>query len=289
MSEPTIEQRSVGRAVDALRVCFSARAPLVVAAGAGMGVDSGLPDFRGPEGFWRAYPAYAHLQLRFEDLADPHWFADDPALAWGFYGHRQNLYRATEPHAGFSVLRAWCARAGSHAVFTSNVDGAFTKAGFADDAIVEVHGAIGTMQCTTGQHGLWPAGQASIDVDEQTFRARPPFPVCPTCGALARPNILMFGDSRWDDSRTDAQLARFNDRLGSVNKDAPLVVVECGAGTHIPTVRGFCHTLLRRFANATLVRINVRESASDDPRQAPRVVPVAAGARAALLAIDAAL
>ena len=57
---------------------------LVIAAGAGMGVDSGLPDFRGPQGFWRAYPPYQKLGLSFEDLANPRWFSDDPELAWGF-------------------------------------------------------------------------------------------------------------------------------------------------------------------------------------------------------------
>src|SRR5215468_9418889 len=77
---------------------------LLIAAGAGMGVDSGLPDFRGPEGFWRAYPAYARLGLRFEALANPRWFERDPELAWGFYGHRLGLYRDTTPHEGFAAL-----------------------------------------------------------------------------------------------------------------------------------------------------------------------------------------
>src|SRR5512143_1476726 len=84
---------------------------LLIGAGAGMGVDSGLPDFRGPEGFWRAYPPYRKLGLAFEDLANPRWFDDDPALAWGFYGHRLNLYRKTAPHAGFAVLKRLAARA----------------------------------------------------------------------------------------------------------------------------------------------------------------------------------
>src|SRR5579871_3047174 len=77
---------------------------LLIGAGAGMGVDSGLPDFRGDQGFWRAYPPYAKLRLSFMDLASPEWFARDPQLAWGFYGHRLNLYRATQPHAGFQIL-----------------------------------------------------------------------------------------------------------------------------------------------------------------------------------------
>src|SRR2546429_5834888 len=90
---------------------------LLIAAGAGMGVDSGLPDFRGDEGFWHAYPPYARLGLSFVELADPVHFAQDPELAWGFYGHRLELYRKTVPHKGFEILRGWDAR-----VFTSNVD-----------------------------------------------------------------------------------------------------------------------------------------------------------------------
>ena len=82
---------------------------LLITAGAGMGVDSGMPDFRGPEGFWRAYPAYRALGLRFEEMANPKWFGKDPELAWGFYGHRMTLYRATQPHAGFGILARWAA------------------------------------------------------------------------------------------------------------------------------------------------------------------------------------
>ena len=66
---------------------------LYITSGAGMGVDSGLPDFRGTEGFWRAYPAIGRLKIRFEEMANPSWFQRDPGLAWGFYGHRLNLYR----------------------------------------------------------------------------------------------------------------------------------------------------------------------------------------------------
>src|SRR5579862_8215903 len=122
---------------------------LVIAAGAGMGVDSGLPDFRGPEGFWRAYPAYGTLGLSFQDLANPVWFERDPELAWGFYGHRLELYRGTRPHYGFSILHRW-ARRMPHGffVFTSNVDGHFQQAGFEADRLVECHGSLAWLQCT---------------------------------------------------------------------------------------------------------------------------------------------
>ncbi len=64
---------------------------LLVAAGAGMGVDSGLPDFRGNQGFWNAYPALGSERIQFEDVASPLKFYRRPRLAWGFYGHRLAL------------------------------------------------------------------------------------------------------------------------------------------------------------------------------------------------------
>src|SRR5262249_28278071 len=82
----------------------SARA-LLIGAGAGMGVDSGLPDFRGPQGFWQAYPQL--YGRSFVDVANPSWFQREPTFAWGFYGHRLNLYRQTKPHTGFSILLRW--------------------------------------------------------------------------------------------------------------------------------------------------------------------------------------
>jgi len=60
---------------------LNAAEALLITAGAGMGVDSGLPDFRGNQGFWRAYPAIAKLGLSFEQMANPAWFGKDPHLA----------------------------------------------------------------------------------------------------------------------------------------------------------------------------------------------------------------
>jgi NAD-dependent SIR2 family protein deacetylase len=246
-----------------------------------MGVDSGLPDFRGPEGFWRAYPPYRRLGLRFEEIADPEHFDADPELAWGFYGHRLALYRRTVPHAGFAVLRRW-ADAVPTRVFTSNVDGAFQAAGFAGDAVVECHGAIGALQCTRPCHdGTWPA-DVDVVVDEETMRARPPLPACPRCGRVARPNILMFGDGAWVPGHHADTMAAHRAWLRGLDP-ARLVVLELGAGTAVPTVRR--HAELASAASGALIRINVREP---DVRHG-RGIALASGARATLEAIDAAL
>ena len=251
---------------------------LLVTAGAGMGVDSGLPDFRGPEGFWRAYPAFRELGLRFEQLANPEWFFEDPALAWGFYGHRMNLYRRTVPHEGFATLLRWAAEKPHGAfVFTSNVDGQFQKAGFPASRVVECHGSILHLQCLRScGEPIRTAEGVAVDVDEETCRARPPFPACPGCRGLARPNILMFGDMGWDDARTDAQHAAMGSWLGGVQ--GPLAVLELGAGTNVPTVRVFSERT-GRGPRRTLVRVNPRE-----PQLGPYFAPPATGPHEARLA-----
>lgn len=269
----------LGRVAAALR----GAAGLVVSAGAGMGVDSGLPDFRGDQGFWKAYPPYARLGLGFMKLANPRWFRADPALAWGFYGHRLGLYRRTVPHEGFAILRRWGEgmRLGSF-VFTSNVDGQFQRAGFDPERIVECHGAIEHLQCLESCGvGIFPAEGVHLDVDPETFRAREPLPRCPRCGALARPNILMFGDGGWDHGRTTAQEGRLEAWLAGAQGEK-LVLVESGAGTAVPSVRHFGEQLLRNFPGLLLVRLNLRE-----PEVPAGHVGVAQGALAALRAIDA--
>jgi len=232
---------------------------MLIGAGAGMGVDSGLPDFRGDEGFWENYPPFEERGLDFYDLANPRWFDDDPQLAWGFYGHRLHLYRETEPHEGFELLRDWSREMGRGSfVFTSNVDGQFQKAGFAPERILECHGTIHELQCARPcREEVWSAEGNAIDVDRETFRARGELPECPHCGGIARPNVLMFGDVRWVGTRTQQQRDRFRDWVDELD-EARLVVVEAGAGTAVPTVRRQCEQIARRF-DGTLIRINPRE------------------------------
>jgi NAD-dependent SIR2 family protein deacetylase len=231
---------------------------LLVCAGAGMGVDSGLPDFRGDAGFWRAYPPYERLGLSFVEMADPVHFARDPELAWGFYGHRLDLYRTTVPHDGFGILRRWGADLpGGARVFTSNVDGQFQLAGFASAHVAEVHGSILHLQCAQPCcDDIWPADGVAVRVDPDTMRAVGDLPACRHCGGLARPNILMFGDYNWVGDRSRRGLDELADWRRSL-RGSRLVVVELGAGTGLPTVRRQAE--LASAANGALIRINPRE------------------------------
>jgi NAD-dependent SIR2 family protein deacetylase len=248
------------RDLDRAAEIIAAADALVITAGAGMGVDSGLPDFRGTEGFWRAYPPISRLGLRFEEMANPAHFLRDPSLAWGFYGHRLELYRKIVPHRGFQTLRRWAeGPPGGAFVFTSNVDGHFQRAGFAEARVVECHGSILHLQCTVPcAREIWSADEVGVEVDEETFRAAEPLPSCPFCGAVARPNVLMFGDWNWISGRTSEQETRFRTWLEDM--DGRLAVIEFGAGTAVPTVRLTSEHLARR-AGARLVRVNPREPA----------------------------
>ncbi|MBS0551995.1 MAG: NAD-dependent deacetylase [Proteobacteria bacterium] len=252
---------------------------LLITAGAGLGVDSGLPDFRGSAGLWRAYPALGRARLDFTEIACPDAFAAHPRLAWGFYGHRLQRYRDTVPGPAFGILQRIAARLPQGAfVFTSNVDGQFQKAGFDMERVVECHGSIHHLQCLQPcREAIWPADDFCPQVDDDACALLNAPPRCPHCGGLARPNILMFGDWGWIESRTSAQYARLEAWRRGVDR---LLVIELGAGTAIPSVR-----LFGEGQRAPLVRINPGEPAVSSERD----VSLAMGATEAMRGIGAVL
>ncbi|GAB6274435.1 MAG: NAD-dependent protein deacetylase [Peptococcaceae bacterium] len=255
---------------------------LITTAGAGMGVDSGLPDFRGDAGFWKAYPMYEQLGINFIDAANPAYFAKDPAFGWGFYGHRANLYRETVPHEGFHLILQWISRYRlNYFVITSNVDGQFQKVGFTEENIYEVHGSIHYLQCIKPcSVNIWPNNE-DILVDHATMRAQH-IPQCPHCGGVARPNILMFSDFSWISKRTAQQEDNFENFLANHQRDA-MAVIEVGAGTAIPTIRNLSERL-GGWYRAAVIRINPREYHIPPP-----YISLACGALEGLRGINAAL
>lgn len=293
-----------GTTIAAAAAAIASARRIVISAGAGLGVDSGLPDFRGPEGFWRAYPPVAKLGLRFHEMSNPEWFEKDAPLAWGFWSHRTTLYRAAQPHEGYAVLRKWATRADAcadaasgmkgHGVFTSNVDGQFLCSGFDARDVYECHGCTRLLQCTDAacaeRSGPFPwakpddAGDV-VPYDHDTLRADvSQAPTCAVCGRLARPNVMMFGDWSFCGGTYDAAERRLAAFVKSVDvaRDKP-VVVEMGAGTAIPTVRHFTESLGQ--TGWTVVRVNPREP--EIPASVRNGISIAAGAKAALTAIDA--
>jgi NAD-dependent SIR2 family protein deacetylase len=233
---------------------------ILITAGAGMGVDSGLPDFRGDEGFWKAYPPMKEKNLNFSEMANPIWFATDPNLAWAFYGHRLNLYRKTTPHKGFDILLDLVKeKDNNYFIYTSNVDGQFQKAGFDKNKIVETHGSIHHLQCSGFHKGIHSAETLEIEVDMDKFEAITT-PLCEKCDDILRPNILMFSDWDWDSSRTNEQDNRYITWLvsNSVINDNKVVIIELGAGIDIPTIRFESRRIAKKI-NAKVIRINPKD------------------------------
>jgi len=235
---------------------------VVILAGAGMGVDSGLPDFRGSKGLWKEYPELENRDLNFEEMANPKWFREDAQLAWAFYGHRLHKYFEIEPHAGFDMLLKLCkSKNDNYFVLTSNVDNHFQKAGFDPLKIHEVHGSLTHLQCISGcKRDIWSADYDAVTVDAKHFKATS-MPSCPHCGKLARPNVLMFDDDGWLQERERNQRNRFEAWQHKIwDTKEKVLIIEIGAGKAIATIRRIAERMyLQEFWGSNFVRINPRD------------------------------
>ena len=151
--------------------------PCVVLTGAGVSTESGIPDFRSRDGIWARYDPMEYATI---DA-----FRRDPVKVWDFYGRRLDVLRRAQPNAAHLAL-AELERAGYvHAIVTQNVDRLHELAG--SQGVVEVHGSIRTSSC------LDCGATASFDdVVRQLENA--PAPVCAHCGAVLKPDVVMFGE-----------------------------------------------------------------------------------------------
>lgn len=219
---------------------------VIITAGAGMGIDSGLPDFRKPNGLWN--------NEEFKELAQPSIFTSYPEKAWGFYGHRLNMYKKTIPHEGYQMLLDYV-KDKDYFIFTSNVDGQFQKAGFDNEKITEAHGNIHYLQCTGCSREIFNEYPLEIEVDAQMQTSS--YPLCEECGSVLRPNILMFNDHDFNRSRVHDQQGRMFQFIDKI-KVKKIVIIEVGAGTDVPSVRSFSETI-RQLPNSFLYRINLDE------------------------------
>jgi NAD-dependent deacetylase len=150
---------------------------VTVLTGAGVSAASGVPTFRGAGGLWRSFRA--------EALATPEAFERDPALVWEWYEWRRAAIAACAPNAAHDVLAQWTRQSTGCCVITQNVDDLHLRAG--TERLVRLHGSIWELAC-------WDGCGASTWRDERVpLPSRPA--TCPTCGSLARPAVVWFGES----------------------------------------------------------------------------------------------
>ncbi len=163
--------------VDRLAQLFRRHGPAVVLTGAGISTESGIPDFRSPTGIWAQYdPAeYATIEA----------FRADPRKVWSFYSMRLRVLVEAEPNAGHAALAALEREERVSAVVTQNIDGLHQRAGSRD--VVEVHGSIRRSTCLDcgAAYGL----DELLGMLEDTEA-----PVCRRCGAIVKPDVVMFGE-----------------------------------------------------------------------------------------------
>jgi NAD-dependent SIR2 family protein deacetylase len=254
------ENGELQQTIEAAAATIEEADALIILAGAGMSVDSGLPDYRGDEGLWNEHPFIKEHGMSFIDMANPKLFEDDPALAWQFYAERQQMCRDTTPHRGYELLRKWGqAKKQGYFAVTSNVDGHFNFAGYPGDRVVECHGNLHYNQCCEPCHDqIW------LDIPDEWERKKmsdeQPMFFCPECNGVARPNVMMFGDWDWIREPTEKQTEKFDSWVRTLQAEGTRVaIVEVGAGTTLPAVRMQSESLLNKF-NARLIRINLREA-----------------------------
>jgi len=145
---------------------------VVVLTGAGVSAESGIPTFRGSGGLWREHRAL--------DLATPDAFASDPELVWNFYAWRRELVASCTPNAAHLALAGLAAKT-DMTLITQNVDGLHQAAG--SEGVLELHGSLWRLRCTA-------CGRSWADRNIPL----PLPPGCPVCGALARPDVVWFGE-----------------------------------------------------------------------------------------------
>ena len=232
---------SIDHAIRAIREKTPKR--VVVFTGAGVSADSGIPTFRGAGGLWRNFRA--------EDLATPEAFRNDPSLVWEWYEWRRGLIRNAKPNAAHEAI----ARLPDAVVVTQNVDNLHTRAGSND--VIELHGNIFRVRCTN---------ERTTHVREDAFPELPP--LCDTCGALLRPDVVWFGESLSDDAVQRAVSAiRASDLLlvigtsGVVHPAAGFVSLHRGLSIEInPETSGVSsacrHAVSARAAEATPPIVN---------------------------------
>jgi len=174
--------------LDHLRTRLQAARRVTVLTGAGVSAASGVPTFRGAGGLWRNHQA--------TQLATPEAFARDPELVWEWYAWRRELIAGCEPNAAHHAIARWSDRPG-FTLITQNVDGLHERAGTLN--VVRYHGSIWTLRC-------WDECGAADWNDHSVPFARLP-PRCPSCGGLARPGVVWFGEGIPPDAARAAQSA----------------------------------------------------------------------------------
>ena len=173
---------------------------VLVLTGAGVSAESGIPTFRGKDGYWRNFdPA---------KLATPEAFARDPQLVWEWYRERRQRIRNAQPNAAHEAIARLAHHAEDFLLVTQNVDDLHTRAGIPAQRMVQIHGDIFVTRCSRCEFSEEGRGGSPEPPDAcvvqptngrlrsiaATFERDLNVPTCPECQALMRPGLVWFGE-----------------------------------------------------------------------------------------------
>lgn len=221
---------------------------VVFLSGAGLSAESGIPTFRGKEGYWTVGSRDYHPQ----ELATAEAFSRMPEEVWAWYLYRRGVCRQAAPNAGHEALVRFEELLGDRFLqVTQNVDGLQVRAGGRRERIYEIHGSINSMRCwqecnpgfepISEEIGPFTKGQKPGAEDWALLR-------CSHCGGLARPHIL------WFDECYDEEHYRFQSSRDAARNCEILVSVGTSGNTNLPLQMGD----LAAARGALLVDINPR-------------------------------
>ncbi|HTV21612.1 MAG TPA: Sir2 family NAD-dependent protein deacetylase [Polyangiaceae bacterium] len=224
------------RAVELPALIASALArpgPCLFLTGAGISAESGVPTFRGKEGYWVVGSRHYHPQ----ELATRAAFGRMPGAIWSWYLHRLRVCRGAQPNPAHQAIAELAHALGERfLLITQNVDGLHPRAGTPRERTYEVHGNIAWMRCSRGCDGLvtvpeeWLAADSAERLEPTSGgRGAPPAGLgCTRCDAWMRPHVL------WFDEYYDEATFRFESSLRAVDSAALLVVVGTTGTTNLP-------------------------------------------------------
>jgi NAD-dependent deacetylase len=165
------------------RVWVEAAERVVVLTGAGISTESGIPDFRGPQGLWTRDPKAEKMATLEHYMSDP----EVRQLSWQSRLHSPAW--AAEPNAGHRAIVALERQGKLHTLITQNVDGLHLKAGSDPARIVEIHGTMREVVCLScGERAPMERALARVRAGEAD-------PACRSCGGILKSATISFGQS----------------------------------------------------------------------------------------------
>ncbi len=225
--------------IDTVRGWVAASKRIVVLTGAGISTDSGIPDFRGPQGVWTRNPQAEKQSTLQNYLAD----AQVRQAAWR--GRLSHPTWTAQPNAGHRALVALEARGVLHALITQNIDELHQIAGNGADKVIEVHGTIRRVMCWQCRR-RWPMPEVL-----ERVRAGEADPHCLECGGILKSDTISFGQ---------ALVPEVIDRAFSVAGEADLMLA-IGSTLQVQPVAGVVPAARR--AGAKVVIVNAEATACD--------------------------